>query len=80
MRKRTLTFENAAPGPRVTEKSRLAAFPSKSGRWRPFALLVERKLAVAARGHAREGSLVAPTAHSSPPILHYIVQCIILHL
>jgi len=28
---------------------------------------------------ARAG-LVAPTAHSSLPILHYIVQCIILHL
>jgi hypothetical protein len=37
-------------------------------------------VAVAARGHAREGRLVAPTAHSSLPILHYIVQCIILHL
>jgi hypothetical protein len=30
-------------------------------------------VAVAARGHAREGRLVAPTAHSSLPILHYIV-------
>jgi len=37
-------------------------------------------VAVAARGHAREGRLVAPTAHSSLPILHYIIQCIILHL
>ena len=37
-------------------------------------------VAVAARGHAREGRVVAPTAHSSLSILHYIVQCIILHL
>ena len=37
-------------------------------------------VAVAARGHAREGLLVAPTAHSSLPVLHYIIQCIILHL